>query len=89
MYATGSTFALCVNLLLAYLKVLPPLSMGVNSDISLTLTSFLLEILNAVMPLTAVVFDRPIKATITAASYVFIGLFIWTTKYEMATGGGF
>ena len=87
MYSTGSSVAFIVNVLLAYLNILPPLYSGSNSELATTIGVFLLELVNAMLPVVAWALDRPMKAIVTVIVYVVIGLSYWTAKYEAATRG--
>lgn len=87
MYATGSTVAFVVNVFLAYLNILPPLYTGSTSGTSRALVVFLIEYLNALIPVLAWAFDRPVKAVVTVIVYIATGLFVWTMKYETAMKG--
>lgn len=87
MYSTGASIAFGVNVLLAYLNILPPLYSGSTSELATTIGVFMLELVNAMLPIVAWVFDRPIKAILTVIVYVVVGLSYWTVKYEAATGG--
>ncbi|MDS0280554.1 hypothetical protein [Haloarcula onubensis] len=87
MYSTGASVAFIVNVSLAYLNILPPLYSGSSSEIADTLGVFILELVNAMLPIVAWAMDRPIKAVLTVIVYIFVGLSVWTVKYEAATGG--
>lgn len=87
MYSTGSSVAFLVNVLLAYLNILPPLYSGSQSEFATAIGVFLLEFVNAMIPVVAWMFGRPIKAILTVAVYIVVGLSVWTMRYEAATGG--
>ena len=87
MYSTGSSVALIVNVLLAYLNILPPLYLNSDSELAAIISLFLLELVNAMLPVVALVLDRPVKAILTVIVYVIVGLTYWTAKYEAATRG--
>lgn len=86
MYATGASVAFLTNVFLAYLRILPSLYSGSDAEFGDTIAFFVLEFVNAMIPLVAVALDRPIKAGITVIVYVVVGLSIWTLKYEAAMG---
>ncbi len=87
MYSTGASVAFIVNVSLAYLNILPPLYSSSSSEVADTLGVFILELVNAMLPIVAWALDRPIKAVLTVIVYIFVGLSVWTVKYETATGG--
>ncbi|MGB9986202.1 hypothetical protein [Salarchaeum japonicum] len=87
MYATGSTVAFALNVFLAYIGVLPALLSGSESALTSAIPVLLIEYINAIMPLTAVAMDRPVKAVFTCLVYIAAGLFLWTMKYETAMAG--
>jgi|GEM_PF-6201501 len=82
MYATGSTVAFALNVFFAYIGAIPALLSGSESALSSAIPILLIEYLNAIMPLTAVAMNRPVKAMFTCLVYVATGLFLWTMNYE-------
>lgn len=88
MYSTGSGLAFAVNMSLAYLNILPGLSTGTSAEgTARMIETLMLELINAMMPLTAVALDRPFKAVFTVILYIVGGLIYWTLSYEASTGG--
>lgn len=87
MYSTGASVAFGVNVLLAYLNVVPAILNPTTDNIALTIVVLLVELINAMLPVVAWAFDRPAKAVFTVLLYVFTGLAYWTIKYEAATSG--
>ena len=86
MYSTGAWVAFITNVGLAYLNILPPLYSGSGSRVANALGVLFLELANAMIPLIAIALDRPLKAGLTAVLYVFVGLTVWTMKYESNKG---
>jgi hypothetical protein len=85
MYKTGAGLAFLTNVALAHLNLVPLLY---NSSSETAIIPYLVELVNAAIPLVALAFARPEKAVMTAAMYVIFGLGYWTVKYDMNTPGG-
>ncbi len=84
MYATGAGFAFTSNVILAHLNLVPALYPSLGEA---QLEIYVVELVNAFIPLVAFFFDRPEKAIMTAGMYILFGLVYWTAKYEIATSG--
>ncbi len=82
MYSTGASVAFGVNVLFAYINILPPLYSDSPTEFGTIIGILAIELINAMIPLVAVALDRPGKALLTVLVYVFVGLAVWTTNYE-------
>ena len=87
IYATGASIALSLNVGFTLLLKWGALTSGSVNTAGPAIEAVMISVVNAMMPLAAVILQTPIQGIFTGLIHIGTGLFYWTAKYEMATRG--
>lgn len=87
MYITGSSITLLFKILFLAMGFSQGLISSSLSGAMNKLTAFILEVVNAYIPLVAVAFSQPLSALMTFAFNALFGWLIWVGSYAASRRG--